>query len=178
VNGVEAYVKRKTTGSPNYNPTLAESEAIDPQPATTGTNVWEWDPAGFKENLSIYGLGYTWRYFSQFPCGGSRPCSDAQNMGWLSVPNPAYFGFRIPHADGWHLGWMKLEWTGQTQNGYRLVRLVDYAVQPQPNTAIRAGERPRPPLSIALVAGRVRVSWPEGYPGFMLERSRAAVAGA
>jgi hypothetical protein len=159
VNGVGVYVRWRKARA-DYNPVLPDGQLIEPEPATTGTGVWQWDPAGFKENLSIYGLGYTWRYSSSYPGCGSHGCGDSPNMGWLSVTNPAYFGFRIPHAEGWHLGWMKLEWTGWTPDGFPLMRLAEYAGQPQPNTAIRAGERPRPPLSIALVAGRVRVSWP------------------
>jgi hypothetical protein len=176
VNGVEVYVF-STWGS--YSPIVPEGQLIEMHPAPGVAGTWQWNPPGFAESASMFGFGYTLRTISQYPCGNPPPCQEALAVGWLPVTNPADFGFRIPHPGGWYLGWMRVEWVGRTPDGrWPAVQLVDYAVQPQPNTAIRAGERPRPPLSIALVEGRVRVSWPEGYPGFALERSRASVAGA
>jgi hypothetical protein len=174
VNGVEVYV----FVSGRYSPIVPAGQLIEMQPAPGIDGTWHWNPPGFTESATTLGFGYTQRTISQYPCGHPG-CDDWLDIGWLAVTNPAYFGFRIPHADGWHLGWMRLEMTGWTPDGlWAAVHSADHAVQPQPTTAIRAGERPRPPLSIAVAAGRVRVSWPEGYPGFVLERSRAMIATA
>jgi hypothetical protein len=175
VGGVEMYV----FAGGRYSPIVPVGQLIEMEPAPGVDGTWQWNPPGFTESATTLGFGYTLRTISQYPCG-QPACDQWPSAGWLAVTNPAYFGFRIPHADGWHLGWMRLEQTGWIQVGlgvWAVVLVTDYAVQPQPNTAIRAGERPRPPLSITLAGGRVRVSWPDGYPGFVLEPSRAVVAG-
>ena len=149
----------------------------DPQPADG--LYWAWVKPQDSVRLSTLGLGYSERFTDDFPCPEIN-CMRFSYVGVMTWTNQVYFGFRIPKAGNWHLGWLRIEavplielpwccWTG--------VDLVDYAVNPEPDTAIRVGEHPRPALSVAREPSEVRVSWPTVWTGYTLESTRALGGG-
>ena len=149
----------------------------DPQPADG--LYWAWVKPQDSVLLSTLGLGYSERFTDHDPCPEIN-CMRFSYVGVMTWTNQVYFGFRIPKAGNWHLGWLRVELTPmvQTPDGrWTSVTLVDYAVQPEPDTAIRVGEHPRPALSVARVQSEVRVSWPAVWTGYTLESTRALGGG-
>jgi hypothetical protein len=85
-----------------------------------------------------------------------------------------YIGFRDYRASQPHYGWAHLR-RASTNAGVAYV-MVDWAVNPFPGQAIRAGEPPDlPPLSTVVdtttdpANPTLRVSWPAGFPGVKLQ---------
>ncbi len=158
---------------------LAPGTLIPANPAAS--NSWQWtDPYGIP-SLQGIGFGYTLR--SQ-TFNNPRTPGGGWNPGYLHVvygPNltNALFGFRLQSADGWHTGWMRIRWADTTLS-IENVRMVEYAVSPEPNADIVAGVHVGPPLQITTSttngATSIRVSWPTNATNLALEAKRSWTA--
>ena len=144
-----------------------------PDPNPPDGMYWAWVKPKDSVLLSTLGLGYSERATDQTPCPEVN-CWEFTAQGVLSWTNQAYFGFRIPKSDGWHLGWLRIEGEAWV---LKPVTLVDHEVQPEPDTAIRVGEHPAPRLSVAREQSEVRVSRPTVWTGYTLESTRALGGG-
>ena len=86
----------------------------------------------------------------------------------------------MPKGTQWHLGWLRIESLPRilTPDGiWTPIDLVDYAVHPEPDTMIRAGEPPRPALTVMREGDGIRVGWPAVWTGYALESTRALGGG-
>jgi hypothetical protein len=142
---------------------------------------WLWNPSPDWGGSVIRhsGVGICEHYTGSSPCEEYPQlpsCGSTTPTGWLREQNPAFFGFRISKPDGWHLGWFKLEELTKPvvgPTGYLTkVKLVDYAVQPDPDTGIRAGEKARPTLKAQISGGNMLLSWSTNWPGWRLSWAR------
>ncbi len=143
----------------------------------TPNSSWQWtDPYGIP-SLQGIGFGYTSRgqtFSDPHIHGGAWESGYLQLAPQRSLTN-AIFGFRIQSADGWHLGWLHLTWVldlrppETSQN----VRMVEYAVSPEPDTDMVAGRHVGPPLQIATRTANgttsISVSWPTNATNLTLE---------
>ncbi len=164
-------------------PLLKAAEPVEPDgspPFLFGFNWvrWEWGLPWAPTVLRHSGLGICEHYTGSSPCEEYPQlpsCGSTTPTGWLRVQNPAIFGFRIRKPDGWHLGWFKLEELAKPvvgPTGYLTkVKLVDYAVHPDPDTEIRAGEQARPTLKALISGGGTLLSWSTNWPGWTLSWS-------
>jgi hypothetical protein len=153
---------------------LAPGTIIPAKPAAS--NAWQWaNPYGVP---SLQGIGFGRTIRSQvftdphIPRGGWEP-------GYLHATRApiltnALFGFRLPSADGWHSGWMRLGWflDYRPPETAENVRMVEYAVNPIPDSEIVAGVHVGPPLQIATSTTNgttIRISWPTTATNVILE---------
>jgi hypothetical protein len=94
----------------------------------------------------------------------------------------AYFAFRQLQADGFHYGWYQVQ--RSAPNGYVPWYLVNAAVHPVPDEPIQAGLPPPQPVIEAHVTAAiapetdasVRLTWPNAYRNYRLERASALEA--
>jgi hypothetical protein len=176
--GVEMYALVGYSPTPFHVP---YGDTIEPEgspPFVTEThsvNYWAWNPQWVPRIVPHSGLGIYQHYTSEMPCGQFPSCDETTQEGWLRAQNPGIFGFRISKPDGWHLGWLKLEELAtpitRPDGKKSSVRLVDYAVHPDPDTEIRAGEKARPALKAEITGGSTLLSWSTNWPGWTLSWS-------
>ncbi len=175
--GVEMYL----LDHPDVPPLLRDTEWIELDgslPFLHGFQPvrWVWNPTYPPNATRHSGFGICQHYTSIWPCNPRHEeCDHADELGWLREKNPGIFGFRISKPDGWHLGWLKLEELSapiiRPDTNQSWVKLVDYAVHPDPDTEIRAGEKARPALTAQFTAGGTLLSWSTNWPGWRLSWS-------
>ncbi|MBM3882858.1 MAG: hypothetical protein FJ387_24565 [Verrucomicrobia bacterium] len=87
-----------------------------------------------------------------------------------SGPTNGLFGFRVLQSNGSHLGWLQRVKVSPAQprrgGGYTVVLLTAYALHPDPDTEIAAGEEPRPRLRVELSSKQARLLWNEAFTGY------------
>ena len=176
VNGVELNMMVRPYKS-GAIATLKFGQAILPTPDPNPPDgmYWAWIKPQDSPLLSTLGLGFVKRLAEYSPCPNSA-CYTYSWEGVLSWTNQVYVGFRMPKGTQWHLGWLRIESLPRilTPDGiWTPIDLVDYAVHPEPDTTIRAGEHPRPALTVLREGDGIRVSWPAVWTGYTLERTRA-----
>ncbi|MBM3882859.1 MAG: hypothetical protein FJ387_24570 [Verrucomicrobia bacterium] len=78
------------------------------QPEVWPRDGWTWTRWQDWPRLRTVGLGITIRGITYGPC--LDICSySSQSVGYLDRTNTTgLFGFRLPQADGWQLGWLRL----------------------------------------------------------------------
>jgi len=148
----------------------------DPGRAGTWDPYWAWNAPEGVAWLQIVGLGigsrrYEWGVYDP---PGSPPSVEYSSYGQLNAQTTnCLFGFRVSKADGWHLGWLRVEYNSRLRpDGFSSsVQLAEYEIHPEPNTEIRAGQYAQPRLQVTLAGDKVIVSWPPGYRGCTLERT-------
>ena len=155
---------------------LEPGQRIEVAPvAECGTCVsWAWDPPEAWVVREVTGLGTIDRVITQWPCGNEIPCSTVASPGYLQWRSTNLFGFRVAKADGWHLGWLRLAQTAPTRrsDGYDSgVGLIAFAVHPDTDTEIRAGEAPQPRLRFERSWTRLRLFWNTAFSNYRLERT-------
>jgi hypothetical protein len=150
----------------------------------TASNSWQWTDPYAIPALKGIGFGHTRR--AQTYEDPHIP-NQGWNPGYLHAARPpiltnAVFGFRIESADGWHLGWLHLTWVLDLRppETSENVRMVEYAVSPDPDTDMVAGRHVGPPLQITTSttngATGIRVSWPTNATNLILETKRSWTA--
>lgn len=179
--GVEMYALEGYHPTPFHVPSgqLIEPKGSGPFLGEGGvSNAWLWTPNWVPRILPHSGLGICEHSWGSSPCDEYPQlpsCEYATQTGWLRAKNPGIFGFRIARPDGWHLGWFKLAELATPiirPDGKRSsVKLLDYAVHPDPGTAIRAGEKARPVLKAQITGGGTLLSWSTNWPGWRLSWS-------
>lgn len=187
VQGVEVYILPLPEYIKGVRIPLWPQEPIEPAPALVGSR-WEWHTVETSPYLRAFGLGWTGRVTETFPCRDPKHVCREESWPGLLANEPrdglveAIVGFRVRRADGWHLGWVWLRRGGpptpeeyQYPFGNYFISVVDWAVHPEPDTALRAGERPRPGLTAGrdAAADQVVVAWHPNWTGWVLERARA-----
>jgi len=146
------------------------------QPEVWPRDGWTWTRWQDWPRLRTVGLGITIRGIT------SGPCRDicryySESIGYLDRTNTTgLFGFRLPQLDGWHLGWLRLvlddPWPWPTTGKVVGVRLAEYALHPDPDTPLLAGQPPQPRLRAERVGHEVVISWARVWTGYKLERTR------
>lgn len=136
-------------------------------------------------DLETQGLGLGSRWIKRAPCPGKPPpfedeCYETYLTGYLYRDvvweGEEYFGFRLWREDGWHLGWLRLRFRYE-HGKLPPVELVDWAVHPEPDTAIVVGEPARPTLRYGRGAdGSLEVRWSPVWAGAVLERAARVTA--
>ncbi|MBM3883948.1 MAG: hypothetical protein FJ387_30300 [Verrucomicrobia bacterium] len=165
----------------NYLPTMllepGHRIVVNPQPECPTCPTWAWDPPEASKVRKAFGLGRTARNINRLPCY-DVVCSDGYSAGYLDYTRGAtngLFGFRSWSSHGWHLGWLRVAYLGLAQprpaGGYTVVRLSGYALHPDPDTEIAAGEEPRPRLRVELLAKQARLFWNTAFGGYTLEQT-------
>jgi hypothetical protein len=179
------------------NPRLACGQEILPnpiQPLQFGITNWIWEvPAYvFWNNLEAHGLGWLHRYWGRHNidgCSGNpgpgevpQDCGGIVSLGYVPrINDPAgyLFGFRLRRSDGWHLGWIRVVYF-YTYELYAakepLVTLSAFALHPDPDTAILAGQPPQPRLSARLEGADLVLNWSLAWAGYTLQRSTSLSA--
>ncbi|MBM3881911.1 MAG: hypothetical protein FJ387_19665 [Verrucomicrobia bacterium] len=150
---------------------------VNPQPECSTCQSWAWDPPAAQIVRHALGMGQSSGIIYHSPCD-EVVCSDSHSAGYLSPttgPTNGWFGFRISRTDGWHLGWLRLANLSRAQprprGGYTVVLLTGYALHPDPDTEIAAGEEPRPRLRVELLAEQARLFWSTAFTGYSLEQT-------
>jgi hypothetical protein len=154
-------------------------EAVIPPGTTIPANppqdsVWAWrNPRDFPA-LKGVGFGKTGRVQKYFdPRGGS----ESWTIGYLQTSHiplvtNVMFGFRIPAADGWHVGWLRLEYFLDLRppETAESIRLTDYAVHPQSGKDMIAGEHVGPLLSLGASTNTMILFWSTNATNMVLEQ--------
>jgi hypothetical protein len=138
------------------------------------------DLTGASNGLGgLLGYKFSIRY-DRFGEPYSTNFADVQNeTPYLRGLTNAYFAFRQLQADGFHYGWYQVQ--RSAPSGYVPWYLVDVAVHPVAEEAIRAGLPPPQPVIEAHVIAAVppetdpgvRLTWPHAYRNYRLERASA-----
>ncbi|MBK9138605.1 MAG: hypothetical protein IPM17_07575 [Verrucomicrobia bacterium] len=186
---VEVYAIRDWAVQTFISPELAPGRTILPNPPVGGDDwdrLWAFNPPFSLPYLQAYGLGYVARRTNRVPCY-EQPwaCQGGGLFGLLARAFDArtyvaLTGFRVRQADGWHLGWLKLEMTPMTEPGNPpppRVLLRAWAIHPEPEQPIRAGEPPQPTLRAQRAGDTVTIAWHAAWTGWRLERRRELGAG-
>lgn len=130
--------------------------------------------------LKFMGLGMGARTTDYAPCDKTPvPCGAGSLPGAMGIQsgdkfNETLFGFRIRQPDGWHTGWIRLQWFLVPPPDWPpidYVELADYAIHPEPETPIAAGEPPRPTLHASVEQEEIVLSWHPVWTEFVLERA-------
>ncbi|MHB1309851.1 MAG: hypothetical protein ACYC23_22495, partial [Limisphaerales bacterium] len=176
--GTQVYIQLQDPDG--YSPWEARVPAghlIEPEPSTAKLPYWTWNiPKGASPVFEAEGLGIIRRYEDQFPCDTIN-CTLILGAGWMRGPEAwpfegdYYFGVQLKKLDGWHLGWVRLQWSLDAGDGVGPVNLVSSAIHPEPGMPIRAGEPAQPTLRAQRDGDAVVVSWAASWEGFALERS-------
>jgi len=149
---------------------------VNPQPECPACESWAWDPPAAQIVRNALGLGRTSGVIFHSPCY-EVVCYDHRNDGFLSTSGPTngLFGFRVLQSNGSHLGWLQLVKVTPAQprpsGGYMVVLLTSYALHPDPDTEIAAGEEPRPRLRVELSSKQARLFWNTAFAGYTLEHT-------
>ncbi|MHB1309448.1 MAG: hypothetical protein ACYC23_20440, partial [Limisphaerales bacterium] len=177
--GTEVYVQlTDPDGWYHWEARVTAGQLIEPEPSTAKLPYWTWTiPKGIRPRFEAEGLGIIDRREDHYPCE-SINCSIGRYAGWMRSPeawpfeSDYYFGVRLLKVDGWHLGWIRLEW--KSVSPYPVldpVTLVSSAIHPEPGMPIRPGEAAQPTLRAQRDGDSVVVSWASAWEGFVLERS-------
>ena len=152
--------------------------------------TWASERPVAQPTLQAEGLGVIYRRTDAYPClPDGYGCGGGGRTGAILLADPldqtaiGLFGFRIQQADGWHLAWLRIlfdqpwPWSFDERPVGGL-SLLDYAIHPEPETPIAAGEPPRPTLHASVEGDEIVLSWYPNWTGFVLERSPAITGSA
>ena len=162
----------------------------DCSPPTLFCRTWASERPVAQPTLQAEGLGVIYRRTDAYPClPDGYGCGGGGRTGAILLADPldqtaiGLFGFRIQQADGWHLAWLRIlfdqpwPWSFDERPVGGL-SLLDYAIHPEPETPIAAGEPPRPTLHASVEGDEIVLSWYPNWTGFVLERSPAITGSA
>jgi hypothetical protein len=141
-----------------YSSAILEMGAgIGPQPPTNAT----WSVTG---GASVTSTGF----------GASDYSNWSGPLGYLGE---GYLGIRMPMADGWHYGWIRVHLPGGADMFSFGPIMEDWAFEPQPDTPILAGARPFvvPEQSLGIVrSGFLRIQIPtEPDRSYIVQRKQS-----
>lgn len=179
---VEVYAVNNWQYREFISPELPQGQTIPPNPPPVGEwdPLWTFNPPFSLPYLQAYGLGWVWRNTDRAPCYVQPwECQGQDLLGLLARALEArtyvaLAGFRVRQSDGWHLGWLRLHWDPDYTLDDRAPRvsLGAWAIHPEPEQTIRAGEPPQPTLRAQRAGDTVTISWHAAWTGWRLERRR------
>ena len=183
--GTEIYVRLDPRAVFPWDPRVPAGQWIQPGPEAPVFPYWTW--MTYSADNPVFeaeGLGIVRRSADRYRCE-SITCSEDYLTGWMRPADvwpydtsDCYFGVRLLSLDGWHLGWIRLEW--KSVSPYPVldpVTLVSSAIHREPGMPIRAGQPAQPTLRAQRDGDAVVVSWAAAWEGFALERSATMNAG-
>lgn len=180
---VEPYLRVWAISDSWFTAALTRGQPIEPHPSSQPVNdwYWAWNPERGRWWLARNGVGWGVHNWDRYPCiPDPFACAGAEGIGLVQsrMPLPLVpllFGIRWAKPDGWHLGWLKVEelasWIKRPDLYWTRVKLTDYAIHPDADTVILAGERPRPAVRAAWESGELTLSWSTNWPGWTLEHA-------
>ena len=178
---VEPYLRVWAISDSWFTAALTRGQAIEPHPSSQPVHdwYWAWNPERGRWWLARNGDGWGVHNWNRYPCiPDPFACAGAEGIGLVQsrMPLPLvplFFGIRWAKPDGWHLGWLKVEEHSvfRPGQGWEYAKLTDYAIHPDADTVIMAGERPRPAVRAAWESGKLTLSWSANWPGWTLEHA-------
>jgi len=179
-----------------YRTRMEKGQWILPNPppcpdemASVDTPCWKWASTDWRAQRYVHSLGL----------------SEGERHGWLPCPTPedeyntcippvrrgffldkfhqdAYAGFRIWESDGWHLGWIHMQYQFVEHHiGDPIIilppKILEWVIHPDPEAPIQAGEPPRPLLQVQQKQGHILLHWSEAWKGWILEQTEDPIHG-